>query len=343
MKAKLLIFFLLCCMTGTSQARRIEQPSIREVRQHHFQISAVELTDTATIIEMEVRERKNSWYMVDTDIVLRDPQGVTYPIQRYESPYSSKFGRRLRPKKSGTGWLRMFFPPLPPNTEWIDYTGVKETIFAIKGIRLDGKEWYDIWLAENNRRWDALYASTEGKRMTPDAKSVKGKWQCAKDFIQAIDMKYYFPHLKGTYKFKDDGTFTARFEGIKRYAYRGETMYGAKLINWGENVSKLAYIKVKGTYQIVDGKMTTKVRPKDVKCFFDQGRDHPDIEESDLQNVAPRYYDMKVSWYEQREKTYERMGNTIRREWMHLWVWNQEPVTVTPNQLLIGQRAIFER
>lgn len=343
MKAKLLLLLLIGSLTVQAENRRIEWPDTKHVRQHVFAVSAVELTDSATIVEMIVRERKNSWYMVGDDILLRDPQGKIYPIQRYESPYGTRFGRRLRPRQNGEGWLKLYFPPLPAGTEWFDYTGKKETSYAIKGIRLDTLTWAGIWRAEQQRLWDELYATANEHRLETNQKNLKGKWKCSSDFTHNIGIGYYFPHLSGHYKFRDNGTFTARFDGVSRYSYRDEVFSGAHLVKLSNNVAKGVYIKVKGTYTIKNGAISTTVNPDEVKCFFDQGRLHPDMEDPDLQQHEMRWRDMKVDFYEQREKTYARMGETIKAELLPLWTWQNEPIVITKTNLLVGRKAVFSR
>ncbi len=344
MRTNLLLLLLLCGLAANGQSRRIEWPDVRKVWQRAFQISAVELTDSATIVEMKVKERKGRWYAVEGSAVLRDPQGKRYPMLRFESPYGSEQGKRFWPTRNGTGWLKLYFAPLPKGTEWFDYTQKKWPTFDHRGVRLDTLTWAAVRQAEIQRRWDERTSHALAHQLPATVRNLTGKWKCSGEFLHNVGIGPFFPHLSGYYKFRKNGTFTIRINGAQHHSWRDEVYtYSGKLEKLGSDIAKSAYIKVKGTYTIEDGRITTAVRPADVKFYFDQGRSHPDIDNPELQDRNPRWYDMEVSFYEQQEKFYEQMGETVKRELMPLWTWRNESVVVTEDELLIGRKALFSR
>ena len=176
--------------------------------------------------------------------------------------------------------------------------------------------------------------------VSANAKGITGKWKCSKEFIEGFGL--YYDEMKGHYKFKKNGTFTLKINGLKRTRAYSETGWGPKADITHANHRQI-YIKVKGTYKIVNDSITTTVRPEDVKCHIQPGRDYPeapDVNDSRwaiaMKNFEQHMYDQELVWNEALEQT-------VKNELMHVWTWDKEPVVITKKTLSIGDKATFKR
>ena len=176
--------------------------------------------------------------------------------------------------------------------------------------------------------------------VSANAKGITGKWKCSKDFINSFGL--YYDEMKGHYKFKKNGTFTVKINGLKRTVAYGDTGRGLKAdITHAKH--RQMYIKVKGTYKIVNDSISTTVRPEDVKCHIQPGQDYPTPPDANDNRYAQstKYfeqllYDREVLWN-------EAQAQTVKNELMHVWTWDKEPVVITKKTLSIGNKATFKR
>ena len=173
-----------------------------------------------------------------------------------------------------------------------------------------------------------------------NAKGITGKWKCSKDFINSLGL--YYDEMKGHYKFKKNGTFTVKINGVERTTAYGDTGRGLKA-DITHSKHRQMYIKVKGTYKIVNDSITTTVRPEDVKCYIQPGQDYPEAPDANDGKYAMldkewrrRMYDRELVWNEAQEQT-------VKNELMHVWTWDKEPVVITQKTLSIGDKATFKR
>lgn len=176
--------------------------------------------------------------------------------------------------------------------------------------------------------------------MPSNAKGLTtGKWKCSKEFIDSL--KLYYDEMNGYYKFKKDGTFTIKIKGIERTSAKAE-IGTTKPYNLHAKHRRI-YIKIKGTYKTEDNSITTYVRPEDVYCYIEPGRDRPDPPDADTHEYVIRMKETQQRMYDQEVYWNKVQAETVKRELMHVWLWNKEPVTITKNRLSIGNKAIFER
>ena len=176
--------------------------------------------------------------------------------------------------------------------------------------------------------------------LSANAKGINGKWKCSKDFIDSFGL--YYDEMKGHYKFKKNGTFTVKINGIERTTAYSETGWGPKADITHANHRQI-YIKVKGTYKIVSDSISTTVRPEDVKCHIQPGRDYPEapaVNDSRwamaMKNFEQHMYDQELLWNEAQKQT-------VKNELMHMWVWDKEQITFTKKTLTVGDKAVFKR
>ena len=175
---------------------------------------------------------------------------------------------------------------------------------------------------------------------TANAGGITGKWKCSKEFIDSLGL--YYDQMKGHYKFKKNGTFTVEINGVERTTSFGEVGSGVKPV-YVHAKHRQMYIKVKGTYKIVNDSISTTVRPEDVKCHIQPGQDYPEVPDANDGRYAmldkewqQRMYDREVFWN-------ETQAQTVKTELMHVWIWDKEPVKVGKKTLTIGDKATFIR
>ena len=176
--------------------------------------------------------------------------------------------------------------------------------------------------------------------VSANAKGITGKWKCSKEFIEGLGLHYN--QMKGHYKFKKDGTFTVKINGVKLTVAYSETGWGPKAdITHAKH--RQMYIKVKGTYKIVNDSISTTVRPEDVKCHIQPGQDYPEAPDANdnryvqsMKYFEQMMYDQEILWNEAQKQT-------VNNELMHVWTWDKEPVVITKKTLSVGYKAIFKR
>ena len=176
--------------------------------------------------------------------------------------------------------------------------------------------------------------------VSANAKGITGKWMCSKEFIEGLGLHY--DQMKGHYKFKKNGTFTVKINGVKRTVAYGDTGRGLKAdINHAKH--RQMYIKVKGTYKIVNDSISTTVRPEDVKCHIQPGQDYPTPPDANDNRYvqSTKYFEQLL--YDRELLWNEAQARTVKNELMHMWVWDKEPVSITDKTLFVGNKITFKR
>ena len=130
-------------------AQRIEQPDILFQQRKMFDVVAVERSDTATVLDIRVHQKPNLWFLIGSDILLRDPQGRLYPIQRLDSRYGKGLDEKIFARHEEEIRVRQIFPPVPKEVDNVDVTGEVPTPNGIYGLRLDSLKWKDILPADS--------------------------------------------------------------------------------------------------------------------------------------------------------------------------------------------------
>ena len=141
----LYLILLSAALSALGQTHRIEQPDIMFQQQRLFELVAVELTDTATVLDMRVNQKPNLWFMFGDDMLLRDVQGRTWPIRGLDSRYGKGLNEKIFARHEGEIRVRLIFPPVPDwDVDNVDLTGEPPTEAGIYGIRLDSLKWADL-------------------------------------------------------------------------------------------------------------------------------------------------------------------------------------------------------
>ncbi|WP_349665791.1 hypothetical protein [Xylanibacter muris] len=149
------------------------------------------------------------------------------------------------------------------------------------------------------------------------AQSIVGKWKCSKEYFKSMDLLFY--GMKGYYKFNKDGTFYVKING-------GST----------QNI----YIKISGTYNIADNRITTNIVPGDIYCYVNSGQYSPDILDSDAGGLERMNRDRQEYAYEQGEFRSNVLTEDIKNT---MWEWKNEPLTITKKELKIGENIRLKK
>ena len=176
--------------------------------------------------------------------------------------------------------------------------------------------------------------------VSANAKGITGKWKCSKEFIEGFGLHYN--EMKGHYKFKKNGTFTVKINGVERTVAFSEVGRGPKA-EFIHSKHRQMYIKVKGTYKIVNDSISTTVRPEDVKCHIQPGQDYPEAPDANDGRYAMLDKEWQQHMYDQEILWNEAQKQTVKNELMHVWTWDKEPVVITKKTLSIGDKATFKR
>ena len=87
--------------------------------------------------------------------------------------------------------------------------------------------------------------------VSANAEGINGKWKCSKEFLDGLGLHY--PDMHGHYKFKKDGTFKVKINGIQRTSAKFTlTGYGYQKPKNYHAMHRRIYIKVSGIYKIVN-------------------------------------------------------------------------------------------
>lgn len=177
--------------------------------------------------------------------------------------------------------------------------------------------------------------------LTSTAQCVVGKWKCPAKFLDSLGLQYN--DMSGYYKFKKNGTFVVKINGVRRVRKYSTVMNYSKKPEKITSAHKMIYIKVKGTYEVLDNRISTKVEPKDVYCFIDPGlcpAEGPDIDDND---DVMRMKEWRQDRYDDAAFNARVQAQTVKDDLMRFWVWNNEPLTVTKETLSIGDKVCFKR
>ena len=177
--------------------------------------------------------------------------------------------------------------------------------------------------------------------LTATAQGITGKWKCPAEFLDSLGLQYN--DMTGYYKFKRNGTFVVKINGVKRVRkYRTYMNYNRKPDKM-TSAHKMIYIKVKGTYEVVNNRISTKVEPKGVYCFIDPGIRPPEGADADDNEYVARMKEWRQQRYDDAAFDARIQAQTVKDDLMRFWVWDNEPLVVTKETLSIGDKFCFKR
>ena len=157
-----------------------------------------------------------------------------------------------------------------------------------------------------------------GMVVSMQAQNITGKWKCSKEILDRLNLGY--EDISGHYTFYKNGKFKLRIKGNKRtWRYR------------------YLSIKASGKYVVNDGKITTVVRPKDVKSYVDISARQPKTPDMDTSDYEYRKIAMQELHYDQASFVADVQSNMIRAEKYFMWSWRDLSVRQEGDSLVIGK------
>ena len=170
-----------------------------------------------------------------------------------------------------------------------------------------------------------------------NAQNIIGKWECPKEFLNSVG--FINKDVHGYYLFKKNGKFSLRISGTRQtgYVYRGEYYDGREFRTYKTHGKFcIMSVKVKGRYEIVDGRITTYVKPKDSKIYVSPGLNQPEfngregVVEQQWKRMDDRHYNIASTVAEFQE-------NTIKTERRGLWTWTKASMQFNKDTLTVGK------
>lgn len=158
---------------------------------------------------------------------------------------------------------------------------------------------------------------------------ITGKWTCEKEVVKTLQMGY--DDLYCTYKFKKNGVMIIKI--------KGQTVFDHDPYNYERDHIRSGSIKIKGHYEVKEGKISSIVVNDDVECFADEY--NPPREENGMK-AGPMFVG-DIS----REANYKKNKSLHLRkkllDYRFLWDWDNEPITITKEELVIGDKLKCRR
>ena len=192
----------------------VKLPRVVATNTASVEIKQIELSDTATVLDMGAWYRPHYWIRISKDTYLRGDDGKKYPV-RFGS--GIKLDTELWMPDSGTASFKLHFPALPKSVKSFDFIESDcEDCFKIYGVSLQGDTPVsvpeDYRSAETGKPEALPEPRIEGGNVT-----VVGKLLEYQPFYDLKPM-FRIPELwRGSFAeypvtVNEDGSFTATFE-----------------------------------------------------------------------------------------------------------------------------------
>ncbi|MDO4932647.1 MAG: hypothetical protein Q4E63_08410 [Prevotellaceae bacterium] len=166
------------------------------------------------------------------------------------------------------------------------------------------------------------------------AQDITGKWKCSKEILDRLNLGYN--NINGYYKFYRNGKFKLLVKGRKHTGGYGGIRLNGQQYNYSSK-HRLMYFKAKGRYKVENGRITTSVKPKDVKAYVDISGNPPRIADAKTSNLD--YYMTEISErsYNSSATMADVQSTMIRAEKWFMWSWRDLSVRLTSDSLVIGR------
>ena len=185
------------------------------------------------------------------------------------------------------------------------------------------------------KRLGLIFLLLLGMAVSMQAQDITGKWKCSKEILDRLNLGY--EDISGHYTFYKNGKFKLRIKGNKRTRrYNTGIGQNAKTYTTHSNHRNLS-IKASGKYVVNDGKITTVVRPKDVKSYVDISARQPKIPDTGTGDYEYRKIAMQELHYDKASSVADVQSNMIRAEKYFMWSWRDLSVRQEGDSLVIGK------
>lgn len=133
------VISLFCALSLFAGKRRIvELPAVKAANTSAIEIKSVELSDTATVLDVSAWYRPHYWIRISRDSYLLGDNGGKYPI-RFGT--GIELGKEFWMPDSGTASFKLHFPALPEEVKSFSFIeGDAEDGWRILGVMLEGEK-----------------------------------------------------------------------------------------------------------------------------------------------------------------------------------------------------------
>lgn len=167
------------------------------------------------------------------------------------------------------------------------------------------------------------------------AQDIVGKWKCSKEILDRLNLGYEV--INGYYTFSKNGKFKLKIKGSKSITRFNTGIDQFSKIYKTPSKHRNFYIKASGKYMIKDGKITTVVKPEDVKPYVSISEKQPRIPDTSTSDYEYRMIEMKTRAYNEASLVADVQSNMIRAEKYFMWSWRDLSVRQTADSLVIGK------
>ena len=200
----------MLCM-AQAKDRIVERPPFLAQNSSSIEIDKIVMSDTVTTVYIKAFYRPKYWIKIATGSVLKDNNGILYPIRK---GIGITLDKEFWMPESGEAEFQLTFPPIPQNVTRLDFSeGDFEGAYKIWGIQLDKKSFGKFKLPK-----DVIVPKADHKMTLPDPivkydKAIlKGR---ILDYQKGMPDKgslYYQDVIRegaqeGKIRIQDDGTF----------------------------------------------------------------------------------------------------------------------------------------
>ena len=186
------------------------------------------------------------------------------------------------------------------------------------------------------KRFCIIFILLFGMAYSMSAQDITGKWECSKELLDRLQLRY--DTMKGHYTFKKNGKFTLRIKGTKTIIknYGGINLRTNKFYTRHSTYRPLS-IKVSGKYVVKDGKVSAYVKLKDVKVNVGISARTPRIPDADTNDFDYSMIQFYNKLYDSDSSQADIQANMIRAEKWFMWSWRDLSVRQTADSLIIGK------
>ena len=186
------------------------------------------------------------------------------------------------------------------------------------------------------KRFCIIFILLFGMAYSMSAQDITGKWECSKELLDRLQLRY--DTMKGQYTFKKNGKFTLRIKGTKTIIknYGGINLRTNKFYTRHSTYRPLS-IKVSGKYVVKDGKVSAYVKLKDVKVNVGISARTPRIPDADTNDFDYSMIQFYNKLYDSDSSQADIQANMIKAEKWFMWSWRDLSVRQTGDSLVIGK------
>ena len=127
-----LIALFFAALSLQAENKVVKLPRVVATNTASVEIKQIELSDTATVLDMGAWYRPHYWIRISKDTYLRGDDGKKYPV-RFGS--GIKLDTEFWMPDSGTASFKLHFPALPKSVKSFDFIGLFQDLWRFAARR----------------------------------------------------------------------------------------------------------------------------------------------------------------------------------------------------------------